>query len=67
MVFPELVCETAVFPQKKGPNSTQTEQIEKIKGVNYLALIPVLARAIQEQQQTILVLKEEIGNLKSIR
>jgi len=66
-VFPELVCETAISPQKKGPKSTQTEQIETIKGVNYLALIPVLARAIQEQQQTILNLEKEIRNLENIR
>jgi hypothetical protein len=48
-VFPEIVSESS---------------ITGMKGVNYVELIPVLVKAIQEQQSQIEILKAEIQTLK---
>ncbi len=67
-LFPELVSQnTARIPNldaaDAGP-STSTTSIE-FKSVNYTEMIPVLIKAIQEQQQQIEVLKAEIERLKN--
>ena len=67
-LFPELVSQnTARIPNMDaadaGP-STSTTSIE-FKSVNYTEMIPVLIKAIQEQQQQIEVLKAEIERLKN--
>jgi hypothetical protein len=67
-LFPELVTQsTARIPNldaaDAGP-STSTTTIE-YKSVNYTEMIPVLIKAIQEQQQQIEVLKAEIEKLKN--
>jgi hypothetical protein len=66
-VFPEIVCETAILPEKNDAAVYQSKEPEKIKAVNYTALIPVLTKAIQEQQKMILELKKEIQVLKNFR
>jgi len=66
-VFPELVCETALSDEKRTEPGYRNQEPKKIKAVNYTALIPILTRAIQEQQQTILEMKKEITALKNSR
>mgnify|MGYP002383678069 CR=1 FL=1 len=44
-VFPELVNEVSTLNKAK--------EKQTFKGVNYISLIPVLTKAIQEQQQII--------------
>jgi hypothetical protein len=51
-VFPQLVQETAVPPDVQDKETT-----EKFKSVNYIGLIPVLIKAMQEQQEEIAALK----------
>lgn len=67
-LFPELVQQnTARIPNldaaDAGP-STSTTTVD-YKSVNYTEMIPVLIKAIQEQQQQIEVLKAEIERLKN--
>lgn len=67
-LFPELVRENvARIPNldaaDAGP-STSTTTVD-YKSVNYTEMIPVLIKAIQEQQQQIEVLKAEIERLKN--
>lgn len=58
-VFPQLVSESALpFHLGKG------EDTEQYLSVNYLELIPVLTKAIQEQQMVIEKLKEEVRKLR---
>jgi hypothetical protein len=56
-VFPELVSEVA------HPKDDKSEPL-KLKGVDYLGLVPVLLKAVQEQQEEIESLRAE---LKSVR
>ncbi len=67
-LFPELVSQnTARIPNMDaadaGP-STSTTTID-FKSVNHTEMIPVLIKAIQEQQQQIEVLRAEIERLKN--
>ncbi len=57
-VFPQLVKNIIDQQPEKGK---QTEY----KGVNYIGLIPLLAKAIQEQQEEITALKQEVKNLSA--
>jgi hypothetical protein len=58
VIFPEFVCETS-FPQEKDSLNPNKDP-EKFKTINYTALIPVLVKAIQEQQLEIENLKMKI-------
>ena len=57
-VFPQLV---SIIPDK----SIDGSKASYYKGMNYIGLIPVLTKAIQEQQKTIDDLKTENQELKS--
>lgn len=64
-VFPELVkeIETHTAPTEVGEDGEMSdpEVTGTIKSVNYVALIPVLVQAIQEQQAEIEALKAELA------
>lgn len=67
-VFPNLVAENTVY----NPNSLPTKGGEKTdlhptySSVNYNGLIPILTKAIQEQQEQIVDLEERIQQLEQI-
>lgn len=58
-VFPSLV--------EKGvhPGATKTDPLIEYEALNYIGMIPILVKAIQEQQQEIELLREEIELLKN--
>lgn len=58
IVFPELV--------KNGihPGAKDTDKAIEYKGLNYIGMIPILVKAIQEQQIQIEQLKQEVKTLK---
>jgi Chaperone of endosialidase/Secretion system C-terminal sorting domain len=58
-VFPELVT-SIKHPIKDGDNTT----FEDIKGVNYVGLISVLTRGMQEQEDKITAMEKEMQVLK---
>ena len=62
-VFPELV-KNVVPPVDPEDLENRAHRNTVLKGVDYVQLIPVLVRAIQEQQDTIDELKREIAGLK---
>ena len=64
-VFPELVRET-VSPATYNEDKTLVTPSEKFESVNYIGLIPVLIASVQEQQKTIVSLKEENVLLKAV-
>ena len=47
------------------PEAVTISEVDKIKMIDYNMLIPVLIKAIQEQQATIETLQAEVKNLKS--
>lgn len=57
-VFPELVSEVA------HPNDEKKEPV-KVKGVDYIGLVPVLLKAMQEQQAEIEGLRSELNLIRS--
>lgn len=59
-VFPELVTDEIAPNMDK----TQTQVSTNFKSVNYLELIPILTKAIQEQQDQIDKLQKEIRQLR---
>jgi len=64
--LPQLVYEAQIVtqhPVKKGKVTIPAKE-EKILTVNYLEMIPILTKAIQEQQQIIEALKAEVELLK---
>lgn len=62
-VFPEMVLESEHnIPDENGNFSDKTVSI---KAVNYTQLIPVLIKAVQEQQKMIEELQKEIQELKN--
>ncbi len=62
-VFPDMVMNsTHNVPNKNGE---LTDETLELKAVNYDQLIPVLVKAVQEQQQEIEGLKKEIKELKN--
>lgn len=67
-LFPEMVTEiSAPVLEEKRKNATirKIKRIENLKSINYTMLIPLLTKAIQEQQQTIEELKNEMTELKN--
>lgn len=63
-VFPELVADI-VSKEKAQALTSQGKKTESYKCVNYTALVPVLVKAIQEQQTQIKDLKKQIQHLKT--
>ena len=62
-VFPDLVSDVSVIDptkNKTGGNATPT----LYKGVNYMGLVPVLVKALQEQQAQIQDLQDQVKALK---
>ena len=49
------------------PGATKEDNNIELKAVNYIGMIPILTKAIQEQQLMIEQLKTEIENLKAAR
>lgn len=66
-IFPELVCETAISQYQEKKTANPSNEAEKIKAVNYTALIPILTHAIQEQQQIIEEMRRQISDFKNMR
>jgi hypothetical protein len=62
-VFPEMVLESEHFIPNE--NGNMTDQTVSFKAVNYTQLIPVLIKAVQEQQKMIEELQKEIQELKN--
>ncbi len=62
-VFPEMVLESEHFIPNE--NGDITDQTVSFKTVNYTQLIPVLIKAVQEQQKMIEELQKEIQELKN--
>jgi hypothetical protein len=62
-IFPEMVLESV--HNIPNPNNDEATNDFTIKAVNYSQLIPVLVRAIQEQQEMINNLKREVDSLKN--
>lgn len=64
-VVPEIVKTSKVPAKKKQDGSLETvAERAELKAVNYVALVPVLIKAMQEQQAEIEKLKSEITQLK---
>ncbi len=65
-ILPDLVMEqyAPVFGNKPGNQVTSIDKFE-YKSVNYIGLIPVLTKAIQEQDKTIEALKTQNENLET--
>jgi len=61
-VFPEMVLESDHYIPDE--NGELTEETVEIKAVNYVQLIPVLVKAVQEQQVIIESQKDELETLK---
>jgi hypothetical protein len=61
-VFPEMVLEAD--HKIPGENGEMSEETVEIKAVNYVQLIPVLVKAVQEQQVIIESQKDELETLK---
>lgn len=61
-VIPEIVKEESVpvKPGNPGPRGEHIYESEKYQGVNYIAMIPILVQAIQEQQKQIEMLKARL-------
>lgn len=57
--YPELVVDVPVSDSI--PSKSVSREIEMVQSVNYIGLIPVLVRAIQEQQAEIEALKAALG------
>lgn len=66
--FPELV-ETQIqavgADSPEGMNQEQEVNSLEYKGVNYIGMVPVLTKAIQEQQEYIKLLEQRIADLES--
>ena len=62
-VFPEMVLESEHFIPNE--NGDMTDKTVSFKAVNYTQLIPVLIKAVQEQQKMIEELQKEIQELKN--
>ena len=61
-VLPELV-QTSEEPVRIDENGKRV--MEEIKSVNYVALIPLLTKAIQEQETTVKDMNDQISELKA--
>jgi hypothetical protein len=70
-VLPELVAENSVIDPKVFSNNSKkgikyTDDDIKYHAVNYVALIPILTKAIKEQQQIINDQQKQIDELKEL-
>ncbi len=63
-VLPSVVSDN-LHPETIDDNGKKTHDAVKYLGVDYVALIPYLVSAIQEQQQTIEALRAEISKVKT--
>jgi hypothetical protein len=67
-VLPDLVKDTSFFPAKATPLSEssdlQNSEALNFKALNYTELIPIMIKALQEQQQEIEELKRLVANKK---
>ena len=63
-IFPNLV-EDGVHPGKFNDKTKEEGEPISYKAMNYIGLIPVLVKSIQEQQEMIQELKSEIEELKN--
>lgn len=62
IVFPELVSDVPVVDPTA--NTKKGAAVVSYKGVNYIGLVPVLIKAIQEQQAQIQTLQDQVLALK---
>ena len=62
-VFPELVVNQVNKVENPKDRTDRSLDIQ-YKSVDYVSLIPILTKAIQEQQQTIEKMQKEIDQLK---
>jgi hypothetical protein len=62
-VFPELVTEAEI---PVDVNVSGEKKMEMVKSINYMMLIPILTKSIQEQQEEIAGLKNELAHLKDL-
>ena len=64
-VFPNLVKEEILSTPKDPTKIAETTHDERtIKSINYVGLIPILTKAIQEQQQIINQEKDKVTTLE---
>ena len=64
-IIPEMVT-TAPIKFNSKDKDDHNDYSEDYKAVSYQMLIPILTQAIKEQQQEIVVLREELMNLKQL-
>jgi hypothetical protein len=65
LALPEIVKNRKAPPKKKQDGSLQTaSERAEFKSVSYVALIPILIKAMQEQQEQIEMLKQEVQQLR---
>ena len=64
-VIPELV-QNVIKPEFKNDKKDANSKGEEFATLNYTALIPILTKAIQEQQTTIEDLQKQINELKKM-
>jgi hypothetical protein len=62
-IFPELVTEQVQRVENPNDRTDRSQDIH-FKGINYIGLIPILTKALQEQQTEIESLKAQINKLK---
>lgn len=66
LIFPEIALENAVVDPNTVPNEPRSDwstvQMD-FMGMNYQALIPILTKAIQEQQEQIELLQQQVQDL----
>ncbi len=69
-VLPSLVKEVHLNTSKLDPKATAGEGVKEkaldFKAVNYTGLIPIMIKAIQEQQQIISTLTDKIAKLEAV-
>jgi len=58
-IFPEIIREIS----KPANTSTKSGQMEQYKSINYIALIPILTKAIQELAEKVEYLEKQLSNL----
>jgi hypothetical protein len=62
-IFPNLVKDDVLHIPAK-PEEKQSEPDRNIKTINYIGMIPLLTKAIQEQQSLIEAQQEEMNQIK---
>jgi hypothetical protein len=67
-LFPEIITEVTApvrGERSKSGSMGKIERMETFKSINYTMLIPILTKAIQEQQQTIEDMKKEMAIIRN--